>query len=82
MAGFSELVALALPDGLVRTELLRGQDGRWRIQTLWRDHAALDVVRATPGGAPAPKLFREVGADPALALFDVEVRRTAPVEPA
>ncbi|WP_019067904.1 hypothetical protein [Streptomyces hokutonensis] len=81
VAAYRELVTRPLPDGLVRTELLRGQDGRWRIQSLWRDRAALDVVRAAPGGPPAPRLFREVGADPALAVFEVEVHRVALVSP-
>ncbi|MCX5377297.1 hypothetical protein [Streptomyces sp. NBC_00091] len=81
VAGYRELVAHPLPDGLVRTELLSGQDGHWRIQTLWRDRAALDAVRGAPGGAPAPRLFREVGAEPALAVFEVEVRLVAQVGP-
>ena len=37
LAGFEELVSLPRPDGLLRTELLRGPDGEWRVQTLWRD---------------------------------------------
>ncbi|MFJ3728917.1 hypothetical protein ACIPYQ_41070 [Streptomyces sp. NPDC090045] len=65
----------------MRTELLSGQDGRWRIQTLWRDRAALDAMRAAPDGPAALRLFREVGADPGLALFDVKVHCIAPVEP-
>ncbi|MDF2270506.1 hypothetical protein P2Q00_34525 [Streptomyces coacervatus] len=77
VAAYRELVAGTLPDGLVRTELLGGQDGHWRIQTLWRDRAALDAMRAAPEGPAAPRLFREVGAEPALALFDVKAHRTA-----
>ncbi|XUL91629.1 hypothetical protein ACQ86D_37715 [Streptomyces galilaeus] len=81
VVAYRELVTRPLPDGLVRTELLSGQDGRWRIQSLWRDRAALDVVRSAPGGPPAPRLFREVGADPELAVFEVKVHRVAPVSP-
>lgn len=80
VAAYRELVAGPLPDGLMRTELLSGQEGRWRIQTLWRDRAALDAMRASPDGPAAPRLFREVGADPGLALFDVKVHHIAPVE--
>jgi quinol monooxygenase YgiN len=80
VAAFRELVAQPMPDGLVRTELLSGQDGRWRIQTLWRDRAALDAMRAAPDPPAAPRLFREVGAYPALAIFDIAVRGIAPVE--
>ncbi|MEY9969131.1 hypothetical protein ABIA33_007218 [Streptacidiphilus sp. MAP12-16] len=71
LAAYRDLVARPLPDGLVRTELLSGPDGRWRIQTLWRDRAALDAMRASLDGPAAPKLFRDAGADPELALFDV-----------
>ncbi|MBC9731461.1 hypothetical protein [Streptomyces sp. TRM68367] len=80
VAAYRELVAHPLPDGLIRTELLSGQDGRWRIQTLWRDRAALETMRAAPDGPAAPRLFREVGADPELALFDVKVHHIAPGE--
>ncbi|MFE0583079.1 MULTISPECIES: hypothetical protein [unclassified Streptomyces] len=78
VTAYRELVARPLPDGLIRTELLSGPDGRWRIQTLWRDLAALDAMRAAPEGPAAPRLFRDVGAEPELGLFDVRVRYTAP----
>ncbi|MEV0903306.1 hypothetical protein [Streptomyces hokutonensis] len=34
VAAYRDLVARPFPDGLVRTELLSGQDGHWRIQPL------------------------------------------------
>jgi quinol monooxygenase YgiN len=80
VAAYRALVAHTLPDGLVRTELLSGQDGHWRIQTLWRDRAALDAMRAAPEGPAAPRLFREAGAEPALALFDVRAHRITPAD--
>ena len=36
-AAFAELAQRPLPDGLLRTELLAGRDGEWKIQSLWRD---------------------------------------------
>jgi hypothetical protein len=33
-AAFAELLQQPLPDGLIRTELLAGRDGEWKIQTL------------------------------------------------
>jgi hypothetical protein len=81
VAAYRELVAHTLPDGLIRTELLGGEDGHWRIQTLWRDRAAVDAVRAAPEGMAAPRLFRGVGAEPALALFDVKAHRIAQTPP-
>ncbi|NUR01181.1 MAG: hypothetical protein HOY79_33030 [Streptomyces sp.] len=80
VAAYRALVVGPLPEGLIRTELLSGKEGRWRIQTLWRDRAALDAMRASPDGAAAPRLFRAVGADPELALFDVKANLVAPGE--
>ena len=34
--GFRQLNDGPKPDGLVRSELLRGQGGAWRLQTTWR----------------------------------------------
>lgn len=71
LAAFGELVAKPVPDGLLRTELLRGSDHTWRIETLWRDRAALDAMRAGTEPPAAPALFRSVGADPTLTVFEV-----------
>jgi quinol monooxygenase YgiN len=81
LAAFRELITQSLPDGLVRTELLRGQDGHWRIQTLWRDRAALNAMRAVPELPAAIRLFRDVGAEPELAILDVAAQHVAPPEP-
>ena len=68
---FAELTRRALPEGLLRTELLHGSDGEWRIQSLWRDQAALDAMRALPEPPAAPRLFRQVGAEPVLRIYVV-----------
>jgi len=68
--GYAALQAGPFPDGLLRTELLQGPDGQWRIQTLWRDRAALQAMRTSEEPA-APRLFREVGAEPTLTILDV-----------
>lgn len=70
---FRKLVAGPLPDGLIRTELLRGERGHWRVQSLWRDRAALEAVRADPKRSAAPHLFRAAGAEPILAVFELTV---------
>ena len=57
VAGFEALIAGSLPDGLLRTELLYVDD-EWRIQTLWRDRAALAAMRSSTAEPAAPKLFR------------------------
>ncbi len=71
LAGFENLARSPFPDGLLRSELLRGPDGQWRIQTLWRDRAALDAMRAGTEPPAAPTLFRSVGAEPTLTILDV-----------
>ncbi|MER8182135.1 antibiotic biosynthesis monooxygenase [Kitasatospora sp. NPDC094015] len=69
VASYRALVTGELPEGLLRTELLRGPDRHWRVQSLWRDMAALEAVRADPRMAAAPRLFREAGTEPDLAVF-------------
>jgi len=75
--GYREITAGGVPDGLVRTELLRGQDRRWRIQTLWRDRAALEAMRGRPEPPAALRLFRNVGAEPSLEVYEVHDRHVA-----
>jgi quinol monooxygenase YgiN len=74
---YEELLRSPLPDGLLRTELLRGAEGEWRIQSLWRDRAALDAMRAAPEPAAAPALFGRLGADPVLRVYAVEMSHQA-----
>ena len=72
LAGFHALLAQPRPDGLLRTELLRAGN-EWRIQTLWRDSDALSSMRSTTEEPAAPRLFRAVGAQPELAVLEVEL---------
>ena len=74
ITGFQELTAGALPDGLLRSELLQTSDGRWHIATLWRDREALDAMRAA-GPPAAPTLFRSVGGEPTLEVCSVAAAR-------
>jgi len=74
---FAELTERPLPDGLLRTELLAGRDGEWRIQSLWRDQAALDAMRAGAEPPAAPALFRQLGAEPVLRIYQLRARHTA-----
>lgn len=72
LAGFARLLEGEVPDGLLRTELLRGSDGRWHVQTLWRDREALSAMRASTDEPAAPALFRGVGAEPVLEIMTVQ----------
>ncbi|MDP8929558.1 MAG: hypothetical protein M3O70_13550 [Actinomycetota bacterium] len=70
--GFRDLTAGPMPDGLIRTELLRGQHGNWRIQSVWRDRDALEAVRLSTEPPAALELFRKVGADHSHEVFTLE----------
>jgi hypothetical protein len=74
LAGFAAINAETEPDGLVRSELLRGQDGRWRIQTTWRDFDALMAVRDSGEPPAALRLLESIGAAHSHAVFVVEQR--------
>ncbi len=71
VAGFRVMAGEPRPEGLLRSELLRGPDGRGVVQTLGRDRAALDARRARPEPPAAPTLFRSVGAEPTLEILEV-----------
>ena len=75
--GFSALMGGTLPDGLVRSELLRGQDRMWRIQSLWHNRAALMAAREAGERPAALVLFERVGAEHAHEVFTVVASSTA-----
>jgi antibiotic biosynthesis monooxygenase len=78
-SAYSAATTGTLPAGLLRTELLRDarDPARWRIQTLWRDRAALEAMRGA--GTPAGVLmFRAAGAEPTLSIHEVVGRAESP----
>ena len=76
---FAALAQRPLPDGLLRTELLAGWDGEWKIQSVWRDRAALNAMRAGAEPPAAPALFRQFGAEQVLRIYDLRARHTSPL---
>ena len=74
-AAYGRVLAGVIPDGLLASALLRGDGQRWQIATLWRDRAALDAMldtmRASVDVPAAPQVFRAVGAEPTLTVFEV-----------
>jgi hypothetical protein len=74
-AAYRRVLAGVIPDGLLASALLRGDGHRWQISTLWRDRAALDAMlaamRVSVDVPSAPQVFRAVGADPTLTVFEV-----------
>lgn len=72
LAGYREISAAGdKPDGLLRSELLRGENGRWLIQTLWRDREAILAARVPGKPPPALALLERVGAEHSHELLSV-----------
>lgn len=55
LAAFRELSSADKPEGLERSELLRATDGRWVIQSLWRDLEAMAAARQGVKEAGRPR---------------------------
>ncbi len=72
LEGFQQLSSGAQPEGLVRSELLRGQGGAWRIQTTWRDLVALRTLRAIGEPPAALALLDDLGVEHAHGVFTIE----------
>ncbi len=72
VAGYRQMTQGPIPDGLLRSELLRGQGGRWRIQTTWRDRDSLMAMRRGGRAPAALELFDAVGAEHSHGVFEVE----------
>jgi hypothetical protein len=70
--GYLEMTAGDRPDGLLRSELLRGQDSTWRIQTTWRDREALLALRRSGRPPAALELLDRLGAQHVHQVFTVE----------
>ncbi len=75
--GFRQLNDGPKPDGLVRSELLRGQGGAWRLQTTWRGLDALLAVRNSGEPPAALALLDRLGAEHSHAVFTVEQSHAA-----
>lgn len=72
LEGYRQMIDADKPEGLVRSELLRGQGGAWRIQTTWRDLDTL-LANRTSGKRPAAlDLLERVGAEHSHTWFTVE----------
>jgi hypothetical protein len=71
VTAYQALEAEPVPNGLLASVLLKGDNGQWQIATLWRDRAALDAVRTAPEPPAAPQVFRQVGAQPTLSVLEV-----------
>src|SRR4051812_20051933 len=76
--GFGELIEGDQPDGLLRSELLRGPDctcrvrTTWRVQTTWRDIDALRALRRSGKPPAVLGLLDRLAAQHSHSVFTVE----------
>lgn len=68
-----QAASASLPEEIVESFLLHDANSDvWRLVTVWESHEALAAYQAaveTPGGV---LMFRSVGAEPSLSVFDVQ----------
>lgn len=60
-----------LPHMVITTALVRGEANEWRIVTVWRSREQLEEYRRSVDTPAAVAIFREAGAEPAVAVYDV-----------
>jgi len=67
-----------IPPGIRQTFLLKSQSRPhvWRVVTHWRSLTDLDEMRATESVPVAVRIFRSVGAEPQLEIWDISKHAT------
>ena len=70
--GYERMISADRPDGLLRAELLRGQDGAWRLQSTWRDMDALVAARQSGSPPAALQLLQSLGIESTHDWYIVE----------
>lgn len=61
-----------LPSFIRETFLLQADDGSaWRIMTIWNSRDELEAYRASTDTPEGVRIFRSVGAEPTLKIFEV-----------
>ena len=61
-----------LPAGFIESFLLRGDDGFWRIVTVWESRQAVMAMRASGERPAALVMFEHAGAEPIASFWSVE----------
>lgn len=72
VAAFRDLTSTDKPAGLQRAELLLAADGRWVIQSMWKDREAMAASRQGGRKPAALALLDSLGAVHTHELFTVE----------
>jgi heme-degrading monooxygenase HmoA len=60
-----------LPHMVISSALVRGDANEWRIVTVWRSREQLEEYRRSVDTPAAVTIFRNAGAEPDVAVFDV-----------
>jgi heme-degrading monooxygenase HmoA len=74
---FSAAIRSGMPERR-QTSLLRGDDDRWAIVTVWNSREDLDSYLASVEEPFARRLFREAGGTPEVEVFEVVVDSSTP----
>jgi quinol monooxygenase YgiN len=62
----------SLPSAIVESFLLKAEDSNaWRIVSVWRSREELDSYRASVETPGAIRIFRSVGVEPFVKVFDI-----------
>ncbi len=74
-SAYAPVKDLPKPPGMKRSMLLRDteEQGLYRVSTLWEDRQALEEMRKSTGVPGAIALFRRVGVEPNLRVFEIPV---------
>ena len=68
-----EDASAVLPAGLIESFLVRADDGRWRVVTVWESKDAVMALRAS-GNPTAMSMFERAGSTASLSTWTVESR--------
>ena len=61
-----------LPAGFIESFLLRGEEGTWRIVSVWESREAVMAMRASGDRPAALVMFEQAGAKPSASFWTVE----------
>ena len=68
--GYGSARGEALPEGLLRTMLIRAGEDEYQIITVWESQEALDRMRSM-GKPKAVELFEAAGVKPTVKVFEM-----------
>jgi hypothetical protein len=66
-------VSLSPPEGIVQSYIMQGKadPSLWRLVTVWQSLEALKTMQQTHSVPPGIRIFRDVGVQPQVTIFEV-----------